>query len=127
MQRREFLRKGLALGAAGLLPNIGLSASESFPLADNEPLASMAMDTDEPIGERFRRVICASERLHDILVARGAKVEVIEAVKKISELFRRVMPCFERLQDILAAGGDEVEVIEAVEQITHQLKQSSKN
>ena len=46
MQRREFLRKGLALGAAGLLPNIGLSASESFPLAVNEPLASMAMETE---------------------------------------------------------------------------------
>ena len=95
MKRREFLRKGLALGAAGLVPNIGLSASESFPLAVNEPLASMAMDTElVPISKQFRRIIRLLEREHNLLVAGGVKVEVIEKVKQIT---RQIKAKFEEL------------------------------
>ena len=89
MKRREFLRKGLALGAAGLLPNIGLSASESFPLA------SMAMNTElVPISEQFRQIIRLLERLHDLLVAGGVKVELIEEVEQIT---RQLKATFEEL------------------------------
>ena len=48
MKRREFLRKGLALGAAGLLPNIGLSASGWLPpvseATSSEPIWQAAVN-----------------------------------------------------------------------------------
>ena len=38
MERREFLRKGLALGVAGLLPGAGLMASDCLSLVSETPL-----------------------------------------------------------------------------------------
>ena len=37
MERREFLRKGLALGAAGLLPGVGLTANDCLSLVSGIP------------------------------------------------------------------------------------------
>ena len=37
MERREFLRKGLALGVAGLLPGVGLTANDCLSLVSGKP------------------------------------------------------------------------------------------
>jgi hypothetical protein len=40
MKRREFLHKGVALGATALLPNIGLPANSEVPTASAAPMSS---------------------------------------------------------------------------------------
>ena len=53
MQRRDFLQSGLLLGTAGLLPGVGLSASELFPSAIDVP----EIEAENAWNYPYRRVL----------------------------------------------------------------------
>jgi ankyrin repeat protein len=47
MQRRQFLHTGLALGAAGLLPGVGLAVSDCFSFASAAPVSPVRFTLEE--------------------------------------------------------------------------------
>jgi hypothetical protein len=88
MKRRDFLHKGLALGAAALLPGAGFSASNLLPLASTAPAVEPLLPIWEAAEEILKRLLLASEQQLE-LVAEGNVTELIQHLGQRQQLWHK--------------------------------------
>jgi len=107
MQRRDFLRNGLMLGTAGILPGMGLTSGQTAePPAILE--SALSDNTDLEIAEKFYNAI-SEERVDVIeaLIRNGADVNVKDEYGR-TPLRRAAQFCQKKIVELLIANGADV-------------------
>jgi len=73
MERREFLRKGLALGTVGLLPGVGLTASDCLSFVSEAQSTQVSTEELIPM-EDFQKAIERTLKSWHVFKIQGTKL-----------------------------------------------------